>query len=94
MYVLLGACATGCFVLSPKAGADIAFRFTRADDWDWKYLNLGRLPKPDAGNLLNSKPGTLKPKTLRGTLVTLIQRLQYPLIKGYSLNHIRDPTII
>ena len=27
-------------------------------------------------------------------LERVLQRLQYPLIKEYALNHIRDPTII
>ena len=33
-------------------------------------------------------------KQVRAPGLKAARRLQYPLIKGYALNHIRDPTII
>ena len=43
---------------------------------------------------LNPKPLNPKPFKWWGLRVPNSQRLQYPLIKEYTLHHIRDPTII
>ena len=63
-----------------------------------KKQSARRTPSPTPENF--SPAQSPKPYNIAGTDVIVVepkpstQKLQYPLIKEYTLNHIRDPTII